>query len=92
MAGRFDFRLGQCTLRVVLYVAPFKDQMLLRMEIMKDYGAQLDLWHRILILRGEMNQMTYGQGNIRTKARVTLMMKVQVPAGSTVMCSFRLDR
>lgn len=92
VAGPFDFRVGRHTHRVDLYVAPLKDQMLLGMDIMRDHGAQLDLRHGVLILGGEMIQMAYGRGNARTEARVTLVRKVQVPAGSAVMCPFRLDR
>lgn len=53
--------MGQRTLKVDLYVAPLKDQMLLGMDIMRDHGAQLDLRHGILILGGETIQMTYGR-------------------------------
>lgn len=52
MASQFDFRVGQPTHQVDLYVDPLKDQMLLMIDIMRYHGAQLDLRHGIPIIGG----------------------------------------
>lgn len=66
--------------------------MLLGMDILWEHKAKMDLELGIINLCGEEMQMTYGRGETESVARMTLLREVCIPAGSAVLCAFKLDR
>ena len=70
---------------------PLKDSMLLGMDFLRDHRAKLDLDAGTLCLGSETICITWGRSPVPKEARLTLIRKIKVPAGSAVPCPLRLD-